>query len=169
MKNIIMLFVVSLAIMSNVNAQETKQLEIFSGLHLAHHETVDISTFGWNVSVESGVNEWLTLVGEVSGTYGDVLQYGLPVPVSAYSFTLGPQVNFRPEGGKLFVRASVGGLHGLSQGVSGTEVVLLVGAGIDVDISEQLAFRVIDLSYSRRLTGGRVDAIRVSMGPVFRF
>jgi len=141
------------------------RFELFGGFQYTRDLTIDDNTFGWAVDFEGNLNEWLSIIGDVSGGYGDVFNIG----VSTYSFTAGPQFSIRGDPVRGFFRVLVGGARSSILGLSNTEMIAAVGGGVDLGISDRIAFRVFQVDYVHTITGVSADALRIAAGPVFRF
>ena len=117
----------------------------------------------------------------------------VPFDSTTYTFTAGPQLNFRQlKWVTFFVRPAIGGMHETATlkpvgPVQGLLVARLapggkksdlapfygVGGGLDLNASKHVAVRVgVDVVhvtlFSNLLDGGR-NSVRVSVGPSFRF
>ncbi len=165
MRKTIILVTIIFALVASASAQQDPKFELFTGFQYTRELTVDANLFGWDVTVEGNLNEWFSIIGDFSGGYGDVFNIG----ISMYSFATGPQFSIRGERGRGFFRVLVGGARSSVLGFSATEMIAAVGGGVDLDISDRSAFRVIQVDYGQTITGESENALRIATGLVFRF
>lgn len=148
-----------------IDGRTYPRFELFAGFGYARDLTVDINAFGWDLAFEGNVNEWFSITGGVGGAYGDVFNIG----ISTYSFTAGPQFSIRGDSVRGFFRVLVGGARSSALGFSASEMIAAVGGGVDLDISDRIAFRVFQVDYAHTITGESADSLGIAAGPIFRF
>lgn len=150
---------------SGIDRGAYPRFELFAGFGYARVLDVDANLFGWDLAFEGNLNEWFSIAGDISGGYGDVFGIG----VNAHTFSVGPQFSVRSGSGRGFFRVLVGGTRSSALGFSSTEFSLLAGGGIDLGISERIAFRVFQVDYLRVRIDQGSNNFRIAGGPVFRF
>jgi opacity protein-like surface antigen len=120
---------------------------------------------------------FLGIKGDVSGSY---LNGGPNFNPHAYFFMLGPQVGMHLGKSTLFAHGMVGSAHVTQNAIpnlrSDNTFAVAVGAGLDIGISPNLAWRVTGDYYNTnyKATNRNVSEIlnsngRISTGPVLRF
>jgi hypothetical protein len=189
--------------------------DAFAGFSYLHSPKINLAGRGFNGQFGINKNRWLALgadyslfVGHSAFTPGELtpaiqaqLAPFLPLlgpnpaiqfDATTYTFTAGPQVNFRQlKWATFFVRPALGGMHqsanlkptpiqslllqGLGKGTKQTDLQLFygVGGGFDINTSDHVALRVgLDLVHVNLFKGllaeGR-NNLRISVGPSFRF
>lgn len=169
-------------------AQETPKVEIFGGYSYNNFDEFGtINLNGWNAAVSWNANRWLSFVGDFSGHYGTeqltiTIAPDPPIQLrirrAQHTFLLGPRFSFRLD--KRFT-PFVHTLFGVARfrrestpssffGFKETGLGVSLGGGIDVNVNNRLAVRVIQAD----LQILRTDIIsphnfRYSAGLVFRF
>jgi opacity protein-like surface antigen len=103
-----------------------------------------------------------------------------------YTFMAGPRVSFRGERVTPYVHGLVGGLHQRTDidvtiadpafplppgrtSVSDTQFGLTVGGGVDINVSDRFAIRLIQADWVPVFNDGISNNARISTGVVFRF
>ena len=169
-------------------AQDTPKAEVFGGYSYFRSNPADgysMNMNGWTASVTGYVNKWFGITGEAGGYYkkeglsiGSTTLFGESNHV--YTFMGGPTIashsskTFTPFAHALFGIASKKGspeILGLSFSTgSDNGFAMAVGGGVDINMSKNVAIRVIQADYIMDRVGGiRNDNARVSAGIVFRF
>ena len=129
---------------------------------------------GWNVATSFAITDWLSIAGDVSGHYlpGDPFIGG----DSIYTFAAGPQFSTwgrtRKVRGFGHVMVGVGRQKRFSifgDPVVDVHPILLIGGGLDVGVSEHMAFRVFQGDWVRHFGDDGFDMFRLSFGVVGRF
>ncbi len=157
----------------SASAQSTPQVELFGGYT---HFIVNINgprfnLNGGTVSAAENVNRWVGGVADFS-VYGGTMS---GVKVNSQLFLFGPRVTLRkakgftPFGHFLIgpSRASKGYL-GISE--SAVHFALAGGGGLDLNVGDKVAIRVIQADYvMTRFLSLRQDNLRLAAGLVFRF
>ena len=164
-KRMLILVVVAFALVNSSAIAQEPDFELFTGFQYARVPDADVNLFGWNLAFGGNLNEWFSIVGDISGGYGDVLG----ISVNVHTFTVGPQFNVRGGSGRGFFQVLAGGARSSALGFSETDFALLVGGGIDLDISDRMALRVFQIDYMRVGSGDGSNNFRIAGGPVFRF
>jgi opacity protein-like surface antigen len=151
---------------------------------------------GWNASVAANLNRWFGLVVDFSGHYdssSSTFNFGPIGPgrsetgVSAHTFLVGPRFSYRGHDrltpfGHILAGATRqhienttviprnGGQDVFTFSDNDTRFVGAIGGGLDVQLTDSFALRVIQADYQwTRLSGITQDNARVSTGIVFRF
>lgn len=132
----------------------------------------------------------LVLAGQIPPTYNLYMPYS----VTTYTFTVGPQINFRQlKYVTFFVHPSIGGMHqetklnpldpvqtliatglvGTSHKTSDTVPFFGVGGGIDINVHKNMSIRLttdfVNTGLYSDMLAGRQNDIRFSVGPAFHF
>jgi hypothetical protein len=168
--------------------------EIFIGYsHLSFEPETQIDSKGLNGfegSLSGYVNEWLGMTGDVSYYRGTTalnppLGGTANVDLQLWNYLLGPQVRVVRH---KRVSGMLRTLFGISRGsaspntfqldnggslrlaIQESKFALSIGGGLDVNINEQLAWRVIQPEYlMTSFAGGRQGNFRFSTGLIYRF
>jgi hypothetical protein len=167
--------------------------ETFIGYsHLSFKPETQIDSTGLNGfegSLAGYVNEWFSLAGSVSHYHGSTaltppLDGTSNVDLQLWNYMMGPQVRVvREERFSGMVRV----LFGMTQGdadpdtfqvngnplrlsIKESKFAMSIGGGFDVNITEQLAWRVIQPEYlMTSFSGGRQGNFRFATGLIYRF
>ncbi len=172
----------------NVELEESKPTvaTLFGGYTYGYSEfgsvfgEIEANWNGWKVATSFAITDWLSIAGDVSGHYlpGDPFIGG----DSIYTFAAGPQFSTWGRTRKVrgFGHVMVGGGRQKRFNIFGDPVVdvhpiLLIGGGLDVGVSEHMAFRVFQsdwvyhFSQVGSATGKDFSMNRLSFGVVGRF
>ncbi len=168
--------------------------EVFIGYsHLKFEPETQIDSTGLNgfdASLSGYVNEWLGMAGDVSYFRGTTalnppLGGTANVDIQLWNYLLGPQVRVvRHKRFSAMTRA----LFGVSRGdadphtfqlddgssmrlaIKESKFAMSIGAGVDLNINDQFAWRVIQPEYfMTSFAGGRQGNFRFSTGLIYRF
>ncbi len=187
-----LLLLTTLAVPASLNAQATysehrpvPNLELYGGYSYVFRTYNPNSTSyavsgrnGWDASLKVPIlGSFLGIKGDVTGTYLNGEPHFNP---KAYFFLLGPQVSFHLGKSTLFAHGMVGSAHVTENALpnlrSDNTFAVAVGAGLDVGISRNLAWRFTGDFYNThyKATDRNVSEVlnsngRVSTGPVLRF
>lgn len=203
---------------SAVSAQQeyVGRYDAFAGFSYLASPKLNLAERGFNGQFGINVNRWLALGADYSIFTGHsalrpqdlkpALQQQLapflpllgpnpaiPFDSTTYTFTAGPQINFRQlRWVTFFVRPAIGGMHETAtlkpQGpvqtavvqqlvpgakTSDLEVFYGVGGGLDINASKHVALRaavdVVHVNLFQNLLASGRNSVRVSVGPSFRF
>ena len=129
-----------------------------------------VNQHGGSASLAGNFNRWLGLAADFGGYRTSQLGIGW----NTYTYLGGPRLSYRKfRNVTAFAQVLLGGGHssvnssGLSASVNG--FAYSAGGGLDLGITEQLAFRP-QLDYiGLSLAGSTVNTVRGSFGIVFRF
>jgi hypothetical protein len=142
------------------SAQEYPRVEV-SGAYSYLRGDFDANFNGWSASVAGNPSRWFGVVGEFGGHYFE--------DVKLHTFLVGPKFTYRGERVSPYFQTLVGGAH-LKVFDSDTAFAWTVGGGVDVKIHQNVAIRVIDVTYLlTRFGNGNQNNGRISAGLVFRF
>jgi opacity protein-like surface antigen len=159
MRKLLFVMALLLALPLMASAQdEAPKVEIFGGysyLRLDDDFTgLDRDLNGFNTSFTSNFNSWFGVKGEFSAHYGDANIAGVQTDFNTFLFAVGPQVAYRglervtPFGHVLFGAArtdlKVGGIVGT---VSNAGFALIVGGGLDLKVTDNVALRLFQADY----------------------
>ncbi len=145
------------------SAQDYPKGELFGGYQFTHLNP-NVNASGWNTSITGNANNWLGFSADFSGAYknGGKLHTVMAGPVFAIrkSKTVTP-----------FAHALFGVAHASGGGVSSNAFATALGGGLDVNVSEHVAVRLVQADWLLFRSNGVTDKsnARVSAGIVFRF
>ncbi|MDD5543379.1 MAG: hypothetical protein PHX83_09405 [Acidobacteriia bacterium] len=171
MRKLLWLGLVAILVMPlSLLAQDYPKAEIFGGYSFQHVEG-GTNLNGWNASLAGNLNNWLGVVADFGGYYGDF---------NDHTFMFGPQISYRgDERFTPFFHALFGGAHdsgGLLEAKGSTAFAMAIGGGIDYNASKNFAVRIIQVDYLMtrfNIPGGShpntQNNARVSVGIVGRF
>jgi len=124
---------------------------------------------GWNAELAYNFTDWLSVVGDGSGHYGN--------KINAYNYMIGPQYSYRWEHSRLFgrflfgkaqnslnfVQPTRGGYESVGRGYGG-------GFGYDWDLNSRFTLRVVQVDYlhTHTFTLNQGD-VRASAGVIVHF
>ncbi len=153
----------------SVIAQDFPKAEVFGGYQYSRQNSTNLN--GWNGSLTGNFNPWFGLTADLSGAYHSEGGVGF----RSYTYTFGPTIASRNfERFTPFAHALFGGFHQSADAGSmslGTAngFALILGGGVDADLSPRVAVRVGQLDYMRfHANGGSSNIFRYSAGIVFR-
>ena len=141
-----------------------------------------VNLWGWHAALNANWNWWAGLNIDVSGHYfsRDSFFFGQPATTNSqvYSLRAGPQFTFiRSRCCTAFMHGLIGGTWFLSATHLGLQTTpfrdsgfsAAVGPGLDVNINENLAWRVLQADYSFfRVLGEPSHGFRISTGLVLK-
>jgi hypothetical protein len=149
-----------------VLAQDTPKAEIFAGYQF-NHVASGLNTNGFNASLTGNFNDWFGIAADFSGTYKGVAGRTL----SVYTYTFGPVITARHAGQfQPYVHALAGGAHRSFAGSSSSTFAAFLGGGVDANLSNGMAWRLVQLDYEYTHFGGVGNSgVRASTGIVLRW
>jgi hypothetical protein len=161
--------------------QEVPKAELLIAPSFSRQGSVNL--WGWHTELNGNWNSWAGISVDFSGHYfsQDSLLFGQSLTTNnqVYSLRGGPQFTFiRNKCCTAFVHGLVGGTWVLSATHSGLQTThfrdagfsTAVGPGLDVNINENLAWRVFQAEYSFfRVLGQPSNGFRISTGLVLKF
>jgi outer membrane immunogenic protein len=129
---------------------------------------------GGGVQLEYNANNWLGVVGEMAG-YGATATTNGALVGGAFTYLLGPRVNFRHGKVTPFVQTLFGGIwttNGIGNSPSENNFAMTAGGGIDFKVSKHVSVRPIQAEYfMTKIPNGlndRQDNLRLGAGIVVR-
>jgi hypothetical protein len=149
-----------------IGQNEYPKGEVFGGFSYASIDTGGSreNAYGWQASVAGNFHKNLGIVGDLGGQYKSIA--GTTVHANEYLF--GPQFNYRVEKANVFVHGLFGGATIGGGGESENGFAMGIGGGVDVKISDHLAFRVFQVDYvPTHILGAWQHNYRVGVGIVF--
>ena len=182
-KFVVIIAVVVFAFSMLATAQEeTPKAQVFGGFSLLHIEqgglpnNAELNHYGWEAAVSYNANHWLGLKADFSGHYKDLFPATAgTAAVSFDSFTavFGPELSYRGKSATPFMHALFG-VNRLSVGSgpnnSDSAFAGAFGGGIDINLSDRFAFRLVQMDLLLTRHGGQDQKnLRASTGIVFRF
>lgn len=173
-----------------VRAQHFDGIEVFGGYsYLQDNLSSTYSPFyvvpfgndfhlnGWQASVTERASDWIGLVQEFGGYYGNENLLGADNHFSSFSILSGPRFYYPGfKGVTPFAHALFGydqttvKLTGQGYSATSSSYAMAFGGGLDVDIRRSFAIRLFQVDYYRpSLFGSSQNDMRVTAGFVFRF
>ena len=162
-------------------SESSPKLEIFGGYSYLRADDVSSGSnmHGWNSSVTANTNNWFGVTLDFSGNYRGIEDRpATTARVNTHLMTVGPQLAFRrSESLTPFVHilAGVGRSGYRSSTPSGYfsgvhySYAMVAGGGLDIKLSDGLAYRLFQGDYVLTRFGGRLEHhVRVSTGFVMR-
>ncbi len=139
------LFLTALLAVPAMGQNEYPKAEVFGGFSYASVDIVGLreNAIGWQAAVGGNFHKNVGIVADFGGQYKSIEG----VRVSAYEFMAGPQFNSRTEKANVFFHGLFGGATLRGEGASENGFALGVGGGVDVKISDRVAFRVFQVDY----------------------
>jgi opacity protein-like surface antigen len=137
---------------------EAPKVEIFGGysyLRLDDDFTgLDRDLNGFNTSFTTNLNKWFGITAEFSGHYGTANIAGVNTDFDTYIFAVGPRVAYRgieriTPYGHVLVGAARSSLDfgNVVGSVSGSGFALVVGGGVDLKLTDNIALRLFQADY----------------------
>ena len=127
---------------------------------------------GGGGQLEYNANNWLGVVGDLAG-YGATATTNGALVGGAFTYLLGPRVNFRRGRVTPFVQALFGGIYttnGIGSSASENNFAMTAGGGIDFKVSKRVSVRPIQAEYfMTKIPNGlndRQDNLRLGAGIV---
>ena len=151
------------------------KVEVFGGFSWIEIDGVggeDERFNGWQASISGNFHENIGIVVDAGGRYRSFVDF----TTQSYEFLVGPRFTMRIEDGSLFVHALAGLNHarisGLGDTLSDTAFAMGFGGGIDINVGDWGAIRMMQVDY----IGTRISGLdewdwnyRVGIGFVFKF
>lgn len=171
MKRLILLVGLVLCLTTSAFAQSENNpaVEVFGGASILRNGATAPSYSlygGWQAQASFNFNRNFGLTTDFGGQYRSVLG----VRAQQYEYLFGPRVMIRGRRATFFAHGLVGGntfhatggsLHGFATGV---------GGGLDYNVGNHFAIRVVQADYLRtRLSSTWLNDARVGIGIVFKF
>jgi hypothetical protein len=178
MRKVLWLLALVLSFSASAMAQDTPLIEAFGGYqYMRAGKGSNINLQGWNGSVAVNLNDWLGVVGDVSGVYAT--KPGISGTLALHTFTFGPQVTYRKEKRTApFMHFLLGGTRAndifsamiLLPARANTTFTMTLGGGMDVRINDRFSIRAGQLDWLQtKFRNSRQSNYRFSTGLVFRF
>ena len=146
--------------------QDTPQVEVtgaYQYVRLAGF--INRNMQGFNGQLAANFNDWLGLVGEVTGTY----QHSGVFDANVYTFMAGPRVTYRKEERATPFAHVLFGVTHISNGGSDTVFSTAVGGGMDFKVTERFAIRAGQLDwYLTKFANDTQSNFRFSAGVTIR-
>jgi opacity protein-like surface antigen len=156
-------FVLLAAVLSLFSFSAAAQDYDFFGGYQFTHSDPNVNANGWNISVTEYANSWFGVTGDFSGAYNP--------GANLHTFMFGPIFALhKAETVTPFAHVLVGVAY-LSDGGSDTGLSMGVGGGLDVNVNQHFAVRLVQadwLPFRRRSDWVKQNA-RVSAGLVWRW
>lgn len=196
MKKLVLVAVFLLGFSAMGMAQDVPAIEVFGGYSIVMVDTAtaagapsgnyDLNLNGWNGSVAFNGNQWLGFLADFGGYYGTLdTSYNYPAGVKAwadinmYSVMFGPKITLHRGAIEPFVHGLFGYARlkahyreeGESINDSENDFAMAFGGGVDVNLTDKIAIRPVQLDYfttKTGMTGDFADHFRFSTGFVLK-
>lgn len=162
-------------------SESSPKLELFGGYSYMRADDVSSGSnmHGWNTSVTANTNNWFGVTLDFSGNYRGIDDRPMTIArVNTHLMTVGPQLAFRRNESLtpfVHILAGVGRSGYRSNTPSGNfsgihySYAMVAGGGIDVKLSDGLAYRLFQGDYVLTHFAGRLEHhLRLSTGFVMR-
>jgi len=140
--------------------------EVFGGFSYLNVDAMGTreNALGFQASVAGNFHKNVGIVGDFGGQYKSVEG----TTVHAYEYLFGPRFNYRTEKANVFVHGLFGGATIGGGGASENGFAMGMGGGVDVKVSDHVAFRVMQVDYlPTHILGAWQHHFRLGVGIVF--
>ena len=136
---------------STAVAQDAPRVDVAGGYAYLHESDLSVPA-GWFAAVGGNINQWLGIVGAVSGHYKSATESGIDVHTSLHTFVAGPRfaAHANPAvtpyaqllfgGARVSASVNVPGIASGSDSQNGFD--FQPGAGVDITASRSVAVRL---------------------------
>ena len=165
-----LLFLVTLPLQAQKPQTEgPPKAELFAGFSYvnADFDILGRQNFvGWETTVSGNLTKGFSLVADFGGQYASILT----VNVQVYEALFGPRFTNRTKKVTAFSHTLAGIAHTRAVGVSSSDFALIIGGGLDVNVSDHIAIRVLQIDWAQVFSEGeKTDNARFAFGVVFKF
>jgi len=148
---------------------EYPKAEIFGGFSLLNAEVVwagRATGYGWQASVAGNFHKNVGIVADFGGQYKKIAG----VTGSAYEFGFGPRFSVRGDKATGFVHTLFGAALARGGGYSETAFGMGFGGGVDVNVTDRVAIRIVQVDWflSKWDLGWDKKTVRFGFGIVFK-
>ncbi len=152
MRKLLFTSILSLLMPLPALAQDFPRVELFGGYSYFRANPEGINLNGWNASIAGNISSWFGVVGDFSGHYASPFHiFGPGVHINSYTFMGGPKLSYRQGRATLFAHFLIGdaraGTREFDLSTSDNALAAAVGGGLDVNLANWLAVRVIQADY----------------------
>lgn len=164
--------------------QESARFELYGGFYYARFNidanlpgvapSATYNAYGGGGQLEYQGKNWIGVVGDLAG-YGATSTANGQLVGGAFTYLLGPRVNFRIGKATPFAQALFGGIRttaGIGESGSENNFAITAGGGIDYKVSRHISVRPMQAEYfMTRLPNGlnnRENNLRIGAGIVVR-
>jgi len=163
-----------------LQAQEVPAAEVFGGFSILSigapegFESNRENARGWQSSAAFNFNRNVGLVADFGGQYKKLSEDGSEVSLRGHEFLFGPRFSARTERATPFIHFLFGGANGRasagSEHLSKSVFAMAIGGGLDVNVSDHLALRVIQFDWVPIRPEGQWfrNVARLGFGIVFK-
>jgi hypothetical protein len=165
----LLLLLTALLAVPAMGQDEYPKAEIFGGFSYMNFDSgvgdPRYNAVGWQASVAGNFRKNVGIVGDFGGQYKSLEGTRLWV----YEYLFGPRFYYRTEKSTVFAHTLFGAATaGGGGGDTSTAFAMGYGGGVDVKISDRLAFRVMQVDYLPTHIGGIWEHnFRLGVGIVF--
>jgi outer membrane immunogenic protein len=164
--------------------QESARFELYGGFYYARFNidanlpgvapSATYNAYGGGGQLEYQGKNWIGVVGDLAG-YGATSTANGQLVGGAFTYLLGPRVNFRTGKATPFAQALFGGIRttaGIGESGPENNFAITAGGGIDYKVSRHISVRPMQAEYfMTRLPNGlnnRENNLRIGAGIVVR-
>ena len=176
------LFVAAMLMFSALplRAQDAPKAEVFGGFSLlsvgapSGFEGNRETARGWQASAAYNFHRNVGLVADFGGQYKTLDEEGSKVSLRGHEFLFGPRFTARTEHANPFFHVLLGGANGRasanSESLSKTVFAAAIGGGLDVNLSDHVALRLVQFDWIPIRPEGEWfrNVVRVGFGIVFK-
>ena len=157
------LLLLGLCALSSLSVHAQDKVELFGGFSYMRSRSSNL--YGWEISGQYKLRDWLGGVADVDGHYGSVNGIG----TSTHTFLFGPQISL-PSSVSPFGHLLIGGAHNSTGGNGNTSFSMALGGGVDAELIHGIHWRLVQADYLMTQFAGRSqNNFRLSTGILFRF
>jgi len=156
-----------LVLAAPVMAQDTPQVEVTGGYQYVRLAgPVNRNMQGFTGQVAANFNDWLGLVGEITGTY----QHSTAFDANIYTFMAGPRVSYRKEERTTpFAHVLFGVTRADVFSSTDTAFSMAIGGGMDFKVNDRVAIRAGQLDwYLTKFNNNTENNFRFAAGVTIR-
>lgn len=141
----LVLILTALLAVPAMGQDEYPKAEVFGGFSYLNLDALGTreNALGFQASVAGNFHKNIGIVGDFGGQYKSIEG----VTAHAYEYLFGPQFNYRTEKSNAFFHGLFGGASVGGGGASENGFAMGIGGGVDVKVSDHLAFRVMQVDY----------------------
>jgi hypothetical protein len=152
--------------------------EIFGGFSYLPANGYDFprkNSYGFQASLCGNISRWFGVVADLGGHYSKTSDLGpgwrgVTANTAVYEYMVGPRFAVRRQKFNFFSHALIGRANGHSNlvGFSDSAFAFAGGGGLDINLGDRLALRVLQLDYIGSFADILEDNVRLGFGVVIK-